>query len=412
MAEQDKTKNRILGWELYFKVPEWDKTFGLVELQSVNIGYDINSGLPMCKIVFKVDTTLSDQLMSYHTGTLIIVNKNFVENNPEEVFSIELQSVIQGGKYPRREGSDANSHLITTMIPVRYICKNTALLNQNIVGGVYNEKNLTDIIKDLYQQTKCEIPLKLEELDNKNIYENVFVPQTKFTNAVKVLNNSYGLYNSQLLMFADTFNQNDPKSFRITSTNKIKSDDINLISIPDVIGEEKKKSISTKTYYTYLPININNNFSKIIQKIPKKLNCIALDNDKFFTRKEIKIKDVFNSIGFSDNIDQFENTNSQFEEMNLTCNNRENFDFSISDMLQRIANGAIQTEPILIPPPYLMEHWKIGNIIHYKSMHDAYIKTDINFFIYGVLYVWRQSPNSGAWNCTLKIRPGAISIRK
>ena len=413
MQNEDKTKNRVLGWELYFDVPEWNIRFGIVELQSVNIGYDINSGLPMCKITFKIDTTLSDKLLSYHTGTLIIVNKNFVENNPEEVFSIELQSIIQGGKYPRREASESNSKLMTTMISIRYICKNTAVLNQNKVGGVYNEKTLFDIIKDLYNQTKCQIPLNIDDFDNKTTYENIFVPQTNFTNAIKVLNNSYGLYDSQLLMFADTFNQNSPMSFRITSTNKIKSDNIDLISIPDKNDDNsKKKPISTKTYYTYLPININNNFSKIIQKIPKKLNCISLDNDKFFSRKEIKVSDIFNSIGYSDNADQFSDNDNQPEVMTVACNNKENFDFVVPDLLQRIANGAIQTEPILIPPPYYMEHWKIGNIIHYKSMHESYVKTDINFFIYGVLYVWSQSKSGGAWNCTLKVRPGAISIRK
>lgn len=410
---EDPSKKKLLGWDVTFEIPKLELKFGVDEIQQVSLGMDVNSGIPMVKIILKLDTSLSDEILKTHVGTLTIVNKGFLEDTPQEIYKIELQSYNQMGRYVRREANDKEERIIHSIFPICYYCKNCAVLNQIKVGGIYDNMNLESIIKDLYNQTKCDIPLKLTPPDNKTKYESIFIPQSNFTSIIKHLSYTYGIYNSQLLMFGNTFVQDEPKEYVISSVNGIKGEELKFHNIPDKDESTEYKSINEKEYYTYAPIDIGNSISKIMQSVPQTLKCISFDNDTFIKKKEIKIKDVVSGIKFLKNSDQFQDDkNFQFKEMLVSCNREDNFQYSINDAVQRIATGAVQTNVMTIPNPFLMQHWKIGNIINYTSEHLEYIKSDVKLFVFGILYIWRQTQNGGAWDCSLQVRPGAASTIK
>lgn len=403
-------KKILLGWDVEFEIPDKKLKFGVDEIQQVSLGIDVNSGVPMCKIVLKLDTSFSDWVSKNHVGTLTIVNKNFIDTVPQEIYKIELQSVVQMARYVRREASEDDISYKPAFFPLKYYCRSCAVLQQKKVGGTYFHKTLEAVIKDLYKQTGCQITLDMKTPDNKKAYENIFVPQSNFTTAVKNLNYTYGIYNSQLIMFGDTFIQDSSKTFKIASVNNITSQEINLHYMADTKEKIEVKPITSKNYYTYMPINIDNAISRIMQKLPKKLTCISLDGSTFFTKKVIDVKNAIGKVKFLKNSDQFQNDkNFQFDDMLVTCNRSENFDYTIQDALQRIATGAIKTNIITIPNPFLIQHWKIGNVINYTSEQKTYIKSDVKFFVFGTLLIWRQSANGGSWECTLKVRPGAAS---
>ena len=60
-----------------------------------------------------------------------------------------------------------------------------------------DDKKLEEVIKSLYNDTKCPIELQLDKLDNQTKYEQIFVPESNFIDACRILTQNYGIYKAK-----------------------------------------------------------------------------------------------------------------------------------------------------------------------------------------------------------------------
>lgn len=399
---------RFLGWDVEFKDSTNNLTY-TTEIVDLAIGADISSSIVMCTIKFLVDASFIKYFLKKHEGTLTLTNKLIYTDDSAETFMVDLQSVSNFGSVIGRDTDMKQPNNI--IIPIRYMCKSGLQLLNARVGGIYEKKKLEEIIQDLYSQSKCDLPLKLEKLENQNKYESIHVQESSFTEAIRYLNNQYGFYSNMLLNFGDTFYDNSPE-WVINNINKIKREEVKLYFLQyDQSIKKENKGIDDKVYYTYIPINIKNNFTQIIKKIPMMAKFISFDNERFMKRKDIPFSKTLKELNFLSSNDQFDQL-MELETKMYSGSRMDQTNYSIKDMIQRVGMTAYQIPQITIPNPFKLSHFKIGTTINFISQSTGFIDADVKLKEVGWFLRIKQGNegNGGSvWNTQLKIRTCATS---
>ena len=127
---------------------------------------------------------------------------------------------------------------------------------------------------------------------------------------------------------------------------------------------------------------------------------------------KVETKEIIGGLNYIKTKDQFDKQMT-IEEETVVVPRSETGEYAINDSVTKFASSAITPSELTIPNPFLMEHWKIGNIINYKSNHEKYMDFDIKFIILGVLYTFSQTGENGQagcmWEADLKVKIGAVS---
>lgn len=401
--------SKFLGWEVEFKDETNDKTY-TGEITEVNIGLDSSSSIVMCSLKFIVDSSFNKYFLKQHEGTLTISNK-LMRSDIEEMFKIKLQSISNTGNVLTRSPEDSQSN--TVIIPVKYMCKEGVTLLNARVGNVYYKKKLEDIINDLYSQSKCNLPLKLEKLNNQDIIENIEVPESSFVEAIRYLNQQYGLYDNLFLMFGDTFSD-ESFNWIISNANKLNREEVTLKFLQyDFPTQEKEtKSIDERTYYTHIPVNIQNNFTSVIKKVPQLIKYVSFDNERFMKRMDIPFAKKLKELNFVKANDQFD----QLMELPTKLIQGTNFnlkDYTIKDIIQKVGLSSFSIPRITIPNPFKLAHFKIGTPINFISNNEAFLDSDVKLIVVGWLLNLKQGNGSGGamWNSKLTVRTVTTSYK-
>ena len=397
-------ETRLLGWELEF----YDRTNDISyksEIIDLAISQDMNTCLVKCKIKFMVDSTFMKYFSKPHNGTLFVMNKMVYTNEIEEMFSVDLESITNVGSIIVRESDTTQSQIIP--ISINYYCKKGVSLLSRRVGKIYEKQKLEDIVNDLYKQTECDLPLKIEKFTNQTQYPYIFVKESSFIDSVRYLNQQYGFYDNELLMFGETFTDGDINWVITNSAARRKErDDINLYFIPYEQRGRKVEPISEKKYYTYIPINIKNVFSQLSKKIPQKLKFVSFDTDKFIKRQDISVPDTLKELDFLKSNVQFDKLLEIDEEM-VIGSRFDIKDYSLKNVIQNMGLSTYNI-PIQIPNPFLIEHFKIGTIINFHSqIEENKNSADITLMINAWLLRIKQGTGNsggGSYNGSLIVR--------
>ena len=403
-------ETRLLGWELEF----YDRTNDISyksEIIDLAISQDMNTCLVKCKIKFMVDSTFMKYFSKPHNGTLFVMNKMVYTNEIEEMFSVDLESITNVGSIIVRESDTTQSQIIP--ISINYYCKKGVSLLSRRVGKIYEKQKLEDIVNDLYKQTECDLPLKIEKFTNQTQYPYIFVKESSFIDSVRYLNQQYGFYDNELLMFGETFTDGDINWVITNSAARRKErDDINLYFIPYEQRGRKVEPISEKKYYTYIPINIKNVFSQLSKKIPQKLKFVSFDTDKFIKRQDISVPDTLKELDFLKSNVQFDKLLEIDEEM-VIGSRFDIKDYSLKNVIQNMGLSTYNI-PIQIPNPFLIEHFKIGTIINFHSqIEENKNSADITLMINAWLLRIKQGTGNsggGSYNGSLIVRTSATSF--
>ena len=401
---------RLLGWELEFYDITNDVKYKS-EIIDLAISQDINTCVVKCKIKFLVDSTFLKYFSKPHDGKLYILNKMVYTDEVEELYSIDLESITNVGSIIVRESDTSQSQLIP--VSINYYCKKGITLLNKRVGKIYHKKKLEEIVQDLYKQTECDLELKLEKFDNQTQYPYIYVAESSFIDNIRYLNQHFGFYNSELLMFGETFTDSEI-NWTLNNISKLSKDreEIKLIFTPYEQRGRKVKPITEKEYHTYIPINIKNGIESISKRLPMQIKYVAFDNDKFIKRKDISVSDTINEIDFL-------SSNKQFDE-NLTVKSEMMYgsrfdmkDYTIKNALQSLGLSAYSM-PIQIPNPFLLEHFKIGTIINFESQIEENINSfNIKLIVLGWLLRIKQGTGKGSgggsYNGSLIVRVAATS---
>jgi len=399
--------SEFLGWTVEFQDETNDIKYD-TEIVDLAIGQDNNSSIVMCTIKYSVDSTFMKYFLKKHEGTLTLINKMVYTEDTKEIFTIKLESVTNVGSVLEREEDVSRSNI--TMIPIRYMCKESTSLMNARVGGVYHKKKIEDVIRDIYKKSKCELPLKIEKVNNSTKYDCIMVPESSFIESMRYLNQQYGLYDNLFLMFGKTFIDSSPQ-WIISNCNKIDHEDIELYFTPHEHSSKESKGIDEKKYYTYLPINIRNTFTQMIHKVPKMIKLVAFDNNKFIKKKDIPFAKTLKSLSFLESNKQFDKLMEVKKEM-YSCGRFDMKDYTIKDSIQKIGMNTLDIPDIIIPNPFLLKHFAIGNTIKFISQTQGFMDSDIKLVILGWLLRIKQGSSLGGgakWNTTLKVRTCATS---
>lgn len=399
--------SKFLGWEIEFEDITNNKKYN-TEIVDIAIGHDINSSLVMCTIKFAVDTSFMKYFVKIHNGILTIMNKMIYTDDPDELFIIELQSVNNAGEMLEREEDMSQSNITT--IPVRYMCKHGVKLLNCRVGGIYEKKNIESVIKDLYQKSECEIPLKLDSPNNTTQYDSIMIPESSFLDAIRYINQKYGIYDSLFMMYGNTFS-NNKYEWLISNANTIKHEEVKLYFTQYEQSSKKSDNIDKKKYYIYKPIRISNTFEQIVRKIPKMINFASFDNDKLVKRKDIKISDVLGSLKFPTTNSQFDNLLEIGKQL-FTGNRFDVSNFSVKDSIQKIGINAYNIPEIEIPSPFKLSHFRIGTILDLVTQNPGYSEADIKLMVVGWFLRIKQGNGvggGGSYISQLKLRTAATS---
>ena len=402
-------KTNFLGWTVTFKDETNDIEYSS-EIVDLAIGQDVLSSIVMCTIKFSVDTSFLKYFVKQHTGTLTLINKLIYTDEPSEIFMIKLQSVSNVGSAMHREDDQTQSNI--TLLPVRYMCAEGVKLMNSRVGGVYEDKTLKDIISDLYDQAKVDLPLKLEDPTNTNTYKSLMVRESSFIEAVRYLNQQFGLYDNLFLMFGETFSDEE-FNWVINCVNKINREEVDLIltNMQHRARGGEAKTIDERTYYTYIPLNIRNNFEQLVKKIPKLAKFTAFDDEKFWKRQDIPFAQTLKEMNFISANKQFD----ELMEMDTKLYTGTSFDikdYAAKDIMQKVGLSAFQVPDITIPNPFKLSHFKIGTPINFQSQSMGFSDADVKLLVMGWLLRIKQGDGIGggaAYQTTFKVRTAATS---
>ena len=402
-------KSVFIGWDITFEDTTNKKTYD-TEIVNVFLGEDVGSCIPMCTIYFSVNTAFSKYLIKNHIGKLKINNKTVITENVSELYEIELESVSMTSTIQTREEATANERNAITLIPVKYMCKQSTVCMNARDGGVYHKKKLEDIIKEEYNKTGCSLELKLETPDCKKQIDCIHLPEGSFIEKVRYLNQSFGLYNNMILMFGDTFVEKSP-NWLISCTNKIKKEEITINSIPYEQANRKAKKITEKFYYTKETVNLVNKFTQNAYKLPKIAKICTLPQNMFMFRKDFDVAKEIQGAGFLSTIDQFDKF-LKFDKMPYIGGNQEMTETAFSNLFQSIGTTAVSSPGFIVPDPFLLKHFRIGNIINYISQHQTHLNSDIKLVILGWMLNIKQGSGVGGgatWKASINLRLGASS---
>lgn len=405
-------KTQFQGYDIKFKHEDGQEY--ALEIERLLVGTDVGSCIPSVKIYFNIDTSHFQKLTKKHKGTLTIINKGSSGFSPIEIIRVELESVQQNFKQVRRESGFTKK--VPTKNAVMYMCTESVKLVNARVGGLWKNKKLEDVVREIYQKTGCKLPLKMDKVDNTKQYEQIFIPESSFIDACRHLNNKYGLYNDMFIMFGNSWisSVTGTPEWRLSSLNNMKGETITVHYVPDE-HQGFTQRIQSKNYYTYVPIEVPNVFSQVEHKIPKTMKCLSCDGDKLYNTKDVKFADTLRKLKFLKNVDQFENKLYRDTQV-VTGARKDMADYAVNDLVSKLGVSAIKPITFDVPQPFILSHWKIGNIVNYQTHHAIYIPADIKFAILGALYVFMQSEKGGSgggganWKSTVTVRLAAASV--
>lgn len=400
------TVAKFLGWEIIFKDETNDIEYG-PEIVDFAIGQDVNSCIVMCSMKFSVDTSFSKYFSKFHTGKLTLINKTILTDELDEMYIIDLQSVSNSGTIAEREEDASRADRV--QIPVRYMCMHGVKLLNKRVGGVFEKMKLEDIIQELYKKTECEIPLKIEKCNNTEKYEMVMVPESSFIETIRYLNQKYGLYDNLFMMYGKTFTDEE-NEWIINCANKIDGEEIELSLMPYEQSSRGVANIDEKKYYTYQYLDIKNNLSTLLRKIPKVTQFMSFDTDKFMKRADISVFKTLGELAFNVCSDQFKKLDAPkqiFSGSRLDMSK-----YSMKDTIHKIGLSAYNIPDIVISPPFKLKHFQIGTTIQLKSQVQEYIDADVKLLVLGWMLRIRQGNGNGggaAYSSQLDLRTVATS---
>lgn len=133
-------------------------------IQKVSLGVDILSTIPSASIQYNVSVEKEKILLTKHKCVLTIKNKMVVGDIPEETFTIDLTSVGQKSELIRGKPMRTDE-LEKVNLRIKYMDSECLKVINSRVGGLYENKTLSQIIKDLYNQTGSQIPIKMDPPD-------------------------------------------------------------------------------------------------------------------------------------------------------------------------------------------------------------------------------------------------------
>jgi len=346
-----------------------------------NIVFTINNGslVPTMTMTYMVNSKLVNMLVLPYTLELVITERN-AQNEDRTVVRATFMSITNNASPVLREKDNTN-RLDRIRVTHKFVLKDAYNLANTVVGGVYNNQNLTQIIKSLWGDTEHgRLQIKMGTLENKETYEQIWVPNVKFFRAVQYLSQTFGFYSMMPIMYADWEN------FYLMSVNEVKGEPIKLYLRDSGLENKKPYSIDKLEYCVGQMPAVSSNFNYLAANFPKKIDVLKHDTDKLYSVENINVVNELRSMQHVKDTDVYDT----FLEKDVKPNNyiiahNSNL-LAFKESLSGILTHTVQPTNVDIRDPFRFNHWYIGRKVQIDPKHVTYAGMQTSFYISGLTF--------------------------
>ena len=364
--------------EAKFKFAKADLTLEQ-DIDEININISSADLVPKAIMKFVIPEKYGSMLSMPYILTLKVKEKNMGDDIRTNIEN-EWLPITHASPNIRREENFKNR---AEMLQVQhaYVLKDPYTAMNSMVGGVFENIKLEDVIKKLWNKTEHGgHKLNVGKLDNQEVYEQIWIPNMKFHEMLKYLKKKFGLVETKLLMFSDL------KETHIKSINDVKDKPIKLIVRG--MGEKDNYNVDDLNYMiTNIP-EMSSDINKLSSVLQKKIKGIKRRKDKLFEKVDLDVVSHLKKISFIDNSQMFDDfLEKHIKPMSLVGNIEEQELVYKEDIANILINN-IKPVRTVIQEPIRLNHWIIGRKIissvkiETKSSEDITLYLDTFTFIF------------------------------
>lgn len=370
------------------------------EINSVKINMGDGILVPSLEMTFYVESSLVSQLFKPYTVELTIVERNGKADDKTYITGTFL-SFSNKASIVKREPNQP-SRVDRELITHTYLLQNAYSMANTHTGGLFHSKTIKQVIQSIWPKVSNGLQLNLGNFDEKETYENIFLPNDSFSTLLRYISQYYGFYSNIPLMYTDL------KSFNIKSVNEVKDQPITLYLREE--SKEHKIKIDELKYAVYSLPSFQNAINRITTKIPKKITMIKNEIDTLFSIEELDTIKHLRSENTVQTTALYDTYFDKYIQPNMTFMSNKSSTLPILENLSSILVNTVKPTKISIPDPFRFNHWFIGRKVKVESTHVMHSDLDVTYYVSGLSFNISQNQEK-QWRGTVDVTLKTASTR-
>ncbi len=338
--------------------------------------------VPRMHMRFRIDNRYRNMLLMPYSVHIVVIEKNMGESDRTLIDS-EWLSYGQAIIDIHREANISSRPDIIN-VSHEYVAKDAYTGVNTVVGGIYDNAKVIDVINSLWAQTNHgRLKLDVSKLDNQEKYEQIWIPNNKFFINLSYISQHYGMFNIPPVIYT---NLHDNTAY-IKSLNEATSDKALELYGDLPVDEQEKIRIDDGQYFMPNLPQMSNSFNNIAALLPKKITLCKKSDSKLYNKSEIDVINLIRSIRFIDSVDTFANYLDTAVQPNTKIYLDQPNEYSLRESIASIILNTVKPISVRIPQPFRFTHWYIGRKVMLKYKHVNYkMGTEITFIISGIQF--------------------------
>lgn len=342
--------------------------------------------IPAIDVTYYTESKHANMFMQPYILDLSLIEQN-KDKEARTVMMGEFLCISNFAELQKREPGVPQNRVDRVEMRHRYVLKDAYSMYHTTVGGIYQKKTVKQVIQDLWNKTEHgKIQLEMGEFDNKEVYEQIWIPDLKFGDALKYIEQHFGIYTTLTMIYL-TWNGFQHRLI-IKSINEFTEKPITLYLREAT--EEKDFSIDNYEYATYKLPTTTNAFNTVATDTPEELSLLKHTTDKIFEEKVVNIIQNLRKHANIDQTDTFDAVLGKYIDpvINVIASNPNTI---VSEKeLSRFTVNTSEPEITQIPDPFRFPHWYVGRKVDIYTNHLVYSGLDTKFYISRLIFDIKQ----------------------
>ncbi len=351
------------------------------EIEEIIINFKNHQLVPKLTMTFYIHPKYRNMLLMPYTVKLRIIEKNKFD---DERTLMENEWLSYGQHMPdfHREAKPS-SRPDLLKITHTFVAKNTFSAVNTVVGGLYENTTISDVIQSLWNKTNHgNVTLEMSKLDNIETYDQIWVPNNKFFINLAYLSQRYGMFIVPPVIYSDG-NKVYIKSLNEATKEKA----LELYSdLPE--EEQSKLKVDNGQYYLHDLPQLQNSFNNVSSTLPRKIVLCKRSDKKLYEEEEIDVVSLIRSLKFVDSTDAFDEFLDKIVIPKTKIYLDQTNTYSIKESLASIIMNTVKPMSVNIYHPFRFNHWYIGRkvLLKYQNL-DYKMGSEITFFVSGLDFI-------------------------
>ncbi len=348
------------------------KLKGSLDRLSINVAND--RLVPRMTLKYHISNTYGSQLSMPHTVNLVIKEKN-MENMVKTYLKAEwLPLSLTSGNIRREENGPKRAEMM--LMNQAYVLKDAFTCVNSMVGGIYEKTTVEKVIKELFNKTSHgKLKIKIGQLDNQKQYEQIWIPNMKFHEALNYIRKSFGMFENRTIIHCDL------ETLHVESINDNKEQDIRFI-VRGVEDNSEDYNVDNRDYLVAEVPTMQNVMGQMISMLPKKIKHVMPQTDILFKKDEIDVISHLKKLSVIDNAEMFEKFIEDLGNKPETLIDTQNFeDLSLKETLSTLMSKNVKPFVTTIQEPFRLNQWTIGGKVFNKLQQTTRFSEKIKMYI-------------------------------